>query len=146
MKKIIILTVALTFMFAGIFVFAEEQPSQTLSGTPVFDATCIQNAIEKRDAALIAGWDIFSGAVKTALQTRKDTLKTAWGKATKAERKAAVKAAWDTYKKSARDARTTMKKVKKDAWNQFRKDRVGCKNREINSLEGGVGEGVDVNL
>lgn len=154
MKKIIFSFALLSFMFLGVsFAFAQEQPATTATPTtPVitekpmpkpFDPVCIQNAIETRDTAIIAAFDKFSSAIKSALGIRKDALKAAWAKPIAKERRAAVKAAWDAYKKSTREAAALAKKERKAAWDQFRKDRIACKDKEVNATSGGEHIGFD---
>ena len=133
-------------MFLGVsFVYAQEPPTTT-STPPVitakpapqpFDPICIQNAIEKRDSAVIVAFDKFSVAIKTALGIRKDALKAAWAKPTTKERREAVRAVWNDYKKATRQAGATAKQERKAAWDQFRKDRMDCKNKEVNTVSGG---------
>ncbi len=136
-------------VFGGVsFVFADEQTTTTppKKTTTAFDPACIQSAIETRDTAIIAAFDKFHAAAKSALETRKTALKEAWAKPTWQERKTAVKAAWAAYSKALKEARTTFKQEKKDAWKQFHSNRVNCKNKEVNKVEGGVKEGADGNL
>jgi len=148
MRKYLLFALVAAVIFCGgaSLVFAVGTTTPAANQAVVFNPTCIQNAVEKRDTAIIAAWDKFSLAAKTALETRKTALKEAWAKGSAKERRVAVKAAWTAYSKAIRDARNIFKKEKKDAWTQFHKDRVFCKNKEINSLEGGNKEGLDGNL
>lgn len=156
MKKILFSFILASFVFSGVSIaFAQEQPTTTTLTTPTtpvittkpapkpFDPVCIQNAIEKRDTAVIAAFDKFSSTIKSALGVRKDALKAAWAKPTAKERRAAVKAAWDAYKKSTREAVAAAKKERKAAWDQFRKDRIACKDKEVNTTSGGEHIGFD---
>lgn len=153
MKKILFSFILASFVFSGVSIaFAQEQPTTTTPTTPVitakptpkpFDPVCIQNAIEKRDTAVIAAFDKFSSTIKSALGVRKDALKAAWAKPTAKERRAAVLAAWNAYKKLTREAVALAKKERKAAWDQFRKDRIACKDKEVNATSGGEHIGFD---
>lgn len=155
MKKLFFSFILISFVFAGVSIaFAQEQPATTPTPTtPVitekkpapqpFDPTCIQNAIEKRDTAIIVAFDKFSAAIKSALGIRKDALKAAWAKPTAKERRAAVREVWNAYKKSTREAGAAAKTERRAAWNQFRTDRIACKDKEVNSVSGGEHVGFD---
>jgi len=94
---------------------------------PTFDVACVQNAVEKRDTTIISAFGTFSTSITTALTTRKDALKAAWGIANGKERRAARAAAWQAFYKSSRDAHTTLKTVRNGAWKTYRADLVTCK-------------------
>jgi hypothetical protein len=89
------------------------------------DGTCMQNAVEKRDAAMIAAFDAFHTSAAAALTTRKTALKDAWGK-TGDERKAALKDAWKTFQDSWKMAAKTLREAKKTAWKTFRTEAKAC--------------------
>lgn len=101
--------------------------TQTVAKKAAFDPTCMQNAVDKRDSALIAAVDKYAAAAKTALETRKSALKESWAKPTAKERASAIRAAWAAYRKAIAAAKKTFRKEKKNVWAQFYKDRKACK-------------------
>jgi hypothetical protein len=90
------------------------------------DLSCMVSAVEKRDNAIIAAWDTFSTTHKTALETRRDALKTAWADSNKATRRAAVRNAWRTFRNSKKNAWRTRKSAIRSAWRTFNAERKAC--------------------
>lgn len=93
---------------------------------PKVDLACMQNAVEKRDNAIITAWDNFYNAAKTALQARKDALKTAWANTDRKARRAATKSAWNNYRAAIQKARHDFHAARRAAWQQFYTDRKAC--------------------
>lgn len=146
-KKILFPASAFVILFAAFFAFAQD----SLPTTPpyqinaAFDPTCIQNAIEKRDAAIILAFDKFASSIKAALEARKTALKDAFAKTDKKERRAAIKKVWNDWKIALKNNRANLTKEKKAAWQQFKTDQKSCKG--IDALaEDGTKEGVDAQL
>lgn len=108
------------------------------------DVVCIQSAIGKRDTAIITALDTYYGAVKAALTTRENALKSAWAKPTASEQKAALKSAWQAYKSSIKTARFNFKMAKQQAWKTYNADAKLCK--VPGSGEDGGGQGTDSQL
>ncbi len=106
------------------------------------DTACMQAAIDKRETALIAGVDVYSASVKTALTVRKDALKAAWAITDKTARNTAIKAAWTAFQGTWKNASAAMKTVKKSAWAAFNTDAKACKQTGADS----AGASVDANL
>lgn len=92
----------------------------------MLDAVCMQNAVGKRDDAIMAAVDVYHDAVKAALTTRKAALIAAWGQTTSKDRRAALKAAWIAYASAIKQAVKDMRAAKQSAWNQFYSDRKLC--------------------
>jgi hypothetical protein len=112
----------LSFLATPVLTFGK-----TATTTPsIIDLACMQTAVEKYDNAIIAAWDKRSADVKTALQTRRDALKSAWGIQDKKERRAAIKAAEKAYRTAIAQARKTFKSERQAAWKQFIIDRRAC--------------------
>jgi hypothetical protein len=86
----------------------------------------MQAAVDKRDTAIIAGVDAYSGIIKSALGVRKDALKTAWGMADNKERRMVIKKVWKDFKVTSEKARKDFKLAKRAAWDQFNQDRKAC--------------------
>ena len=120
--------VAVSSLFGIQSVRAGDGPelSAKMTTAKTIDTACVQSAIDKRDTAVIAAFDVFHTTVVSALQTRRDALKAAWGMADKAQRNAASKAAWSAYSTSLKAARKALVQSRHAAWNQFRTDRKTC--------------------
>lgn len=131
MKKILLATLLL----APIAAFAQTSTS-TATTTPVVTGTttpatttqvmCIQNALEKRENALITGHDAFNTAIKTALQNRLANLKDAWAQTDKKIKQTKKTAAWKTFRNETQAAHTGMKTARQGAWRTFDADMKAC--------------------
>ncbi len=108
------------------------------------DLVCMQNAVDKRDTAIMSALDTYTAAAKTALQTRKDELKAGWALTDVKARNAALKAAWKKYRDAIRVARKTFRDAKRADWRQFTTDRKAC--RSTASSDDSAGQGVDETL
>ncbi len=122
MKKYSAILVIFIFV-ATLGVGAKAYADQKLSPTVI---SCMQDAVEKRDTAIISSVSTFSTSVTSSLTTRKDAIKASWNLATKEERDSARKTAWENYKTSALQSRQDLKTRKSKAWDQFRIDRKAC--------------------
>lgn len=100
---------------------------------------CVQTAVDVRDNAIIAAWDVQYPAIKTALQTRQAALKSAWAQTETKVRREAIKSIWDVYKNTVKSARTTMKTAHKAAWTKFEADRKACSPKATKDDNGSLG-------
>lgn len=89
-------------------------------------ASCVQNAIEKRDMTLVTAIDTYASAAKSALQVRKDAEKAAWNQTDRKARRDAMKATLTTYRNSVRAARKNFQNARKSVWTKFKTDRKVC--------------------
>jgi len=119
MKKIIFFVAIASIIALPIFVLAKNNAT--------VDLTCMQNAVEKRDSAIITAWDKYSASVKSALETRKSALKSAWTITEKTERISAIKTAWNNYKSAIKTTRQTWMKERKATWQAWKTDAKTCK-------------------
>jgi hypothetical protein len=149
MKKYIVGAVILGLAGLASLAFADDDKRPEASRSPKPEVTitsearsCIKNAIDKRDSAIISTVDKFSSSVKSALSKRKDALKSAWDKSTKSDIRLALRMAWDDYNKSARDARKALNTDRKAAWSQYKTDSRTCRP----SVEDRQNEGSDSQL
>src|SRR3989344_5984228 len=113
---------------AAVTAFADNTPPPTAPPTSpahkkTIDLACMQTAVDKRDSAIIAGVDAYHTAVKTALETRKTSLKAAWGITDRKERRAALKTAWRAYRTALKGARKGLHTSKNAVWAAFKADR-----------------------
>jgi len=137
-KKMLLTSLIAALILVAVPTLAKKDATTTL------DPTCIKNAIEKRDTAIIATVNRFQTTIVNALNTRKTALKAAWEKTDRSERRTAIKEAWTAYKKAAKDARQTLKTEKKAAWKQYHMDRKAC--GISGASDDNAGEGVDTNI
>lgn len=139
MKKIaLVLSLIMMFGLASVSVYAEDTVITTgnteqttgsnLSGAEVSAVVaCMQTAVETRDTAIVAAFDTYATAVKSALNTRKDALKIAWAITDRKERRTAIMTAWKNYKIAIKDAKSALKTSKKTAWDTFKTASKACK-------------------
>ena len=113
----------LAALVAGTALAQESKRSDVLAASTV---SCIQNAIDMRDNAVIAGLDVQSVSVKSAIQARITALKGAWTQSGKKARRDALKTAWDANRKAVKSARESFKTARKAAWDKFNADRKAC--------------------
>jgi hypothetical protein len=121
MKKIISSILIVLIFGIGLIAFAE-----TTNAKKTVDLTCMQSAVEKRDGAIITAWDKYTASVKSALETRKSALKSAWTITEKTERISAIKTAWNNYKSSIKTTRQTWMKERKATWQTWKTDAKAC--------------------
>lgn len=120
---ILVATTSFTFAESRGLGLGRESASST---QPTLNVTCIQNAVEKRDSAIIAAHNTFNTSITNALTVRKDALKAAWAKPTRQERTSARKAAYDTFKVSQKSAHEALRTVRKSSWSTFDTDMKVC--------------------
>lgn len=98
----------------------------TPASAAVVNNSCMVTAVDTRDNAVITAWHNFSTTYNTALETRRDALKAAWGDANKNTRRASVRSAWRTFRNSKKSAWRTRKSAIRTAWRQFTTNRKAC--------------------
>ena len=109
-------------------VLASAQTATSTAGTvpSPTKVTCVQNAIEKRDSAIIAGHNTFNTSIVGALTARKDSLKSAYAQTNRESMKAAKKTAWNNFSSAQKSAHDTMRSTRKGSWNTFSTDMRAC--------------------
>lgn len=123
---------ALILVVTTSFAFAESRENEvrrnSASSTPAatLNVSCIQNAVEKRDSAIIVAHGTFNTSIVNALTARKDALKAAWAKPTRQERTSGRKAAYDAFKVSQKSAHEALRSVRKSSWSTFDTDMKAC--------------------
>ncbi len=116
-----------TLMAAALPVFAQTTgTANTATPAPKFDVVCMQNAIDKRDTAIISAVDTSATAIKNALGTRRDALKAAWGLTDRKARRDGIRVAWKAWFEASRSARKDLQSARTAAWNTFYTDRKAC--------------------
>src|SRR3990167_971175 len=68
-----------------------------VSVKPSIDLVCMQNAVTKRDNAVIAALDKYHASWKKALETRRESLVAAWQMTDRKERWSALRKAWAEF-------------------------------------------------
>ena len=111
---------AAALLGAASFASAHEGHDHAATVATTTDMTCMAEAVETREDALIAAWDSFNTATKAALETRKDALEDAWNQDTSKSQKKASIAAWKAWKKASKEAHAEFKTDRKAAWDTFK--------------------------
>lgn len=91
------------------------------------DIACVQPAVAKREAALLASVDTYYSVMKSAMSVRASALNAAWSLTDASAREAAIKAAHAAYRTSAKTATATLRTARKGAWKTFKADAKVCK-------------------
>jgi hypothetical protein len=92
------------------------------------DNTCMQTAVDTREAAIMEAFVTFNEVIIEGLTDRKDALHDAWGLSDATTRNAAVKSAWATWKTTKKEAHTDLKSERKAAWDTFKTTaKTSCK-------------------
>jgi hypothetical protein len=141
-----VFVLSLAFVFPTFAADTGASASMVKTKAPILSAdmvTCVQNAVDTRDTAIMGAIDAYATSVKAALSTRKDALKAAWAIPTAKDMKAALKTAWANYGVAAKAARTALNTTRKSAWSTFATARKACKAPA--SIDN-AGSGADANL
>jgi hypothetical protein len=123
---VIAFTIALS-MFPGVSeAHGSSHASSTASSTKHMgnknvDATCMVEAIDDREDALMDAWGDMSSSTMAALEDRRDALMDAWGEATMKERTASVVKAWKEWRADKKAITAEFRKDRKAAWDTFKK-------------------------
>ncbi len=117
-QQIAILTTA-AVISSGLVGLAAAQSTNTTG-------PCMQTAIETRDTNLIAFFDSYHAAAKSAIQTRKEALKSAWNITENDQRKIFLKSIWKNYRTTLKSARQSFKDNRKNTWEQFKDTAKEC--------------------
>ena len=83
------------------------------------DIACMQDAVDKREAAVRAAAGVYTQAWLAALDARASALHDAWAMSDRNERRAASKDAWMDYRDAKRSAKMTYREAQNDAWATF---------------------------
>lgn len=100
--------------------------TSTIKVGKAVDLVCVQNAITKREDAVMATIDTATTALKNAMTVRKTSLVAAWKIENRKDRNVAIKAAWSTFKTSIREINATRRTAVKTVWNTFKTERRVC--------------------
>lgn len=127
MKKYL-LAFVLAFVVGGFgfSAYAENGSSNSAQAWTASMGTCMQNAIEARDTAVIAAANTFHTSLTTALTARKDALKSAWAMSDKTARKQAINTAWSTFRTAKHAAKEAHRNSVYSTWTTFRDARIAC--------------------
>ena len=117
--------VLLTVMLVAVALLGAVPAFAMSTRTPAFMA-CMQNAVTKRDDAIIAAVTVHQTKLLDALKVREQSLVAAWGMADEQASNAARKTAWRTFHAGADSAKAALKDSKDAAWKQFSFDRQNC--------------------
>ena len=94
--------------------------------TTTLNLQCMQTAVEKREGAFITAFDAYYATTRSAMITRKDALKNAWGITDKTQRQTAIKTAGKNFATSEKAARKTRRDADKTAAKTFKTEAELC--------------------
>lgn len=98
--------------------------------TPAFatsyNTQCIQTAVEKREGTFITAFDAYYASTRTALISRKDSLKTAWTITDSKQRRDTIRNAEKNFATSEKSARKTRRDAEKAAAKTFKNEAELC--------------------
>ena len=123
MKKIFLLVSLLLVSFvlsSSVYAVAKKDAG-------ALDLACIQTAVGKRETAVITASNTLATSIKSALESRKTALISAWGITNAKERRAARNLAWSTFKTAQKAARNAHLASVKYAWATWKTDATNCK-------------------
>lgn len=98
--------------------------STSLSGAQL---ECVRTAVTTRETTVKKSYSTLSSVYLTGLDTRLQSLSTAWTLTDRVARKEARENAWNTWNTTARNARELFKQEKKGAWETFRNAVKACR-------------------
>jgi ribonuclease HI len=84
------------------------------------DNTCMQTAVDTREAAIMEAFAEYQDETIEALTDRKTALHDAWGMSDSVARKAAIKSAWSDWKSERKEDHTELKTKREAAWSAFK--------------------------
>jgi len=85
------------------------------------DITCMAEAVETREDALMEAWTDLNSAVSAALTDRKEALMDAWDISNQSDRAKAVREAWKDWKNDKKAAHAEFRSDRKSIWAAFNK-------------------------
>lgn len=108
--------------------FAENAMTVTTdtSVASTADLTCMGNAVDVREGAVLTARTNYNAKVIAAITTRRASLKAAYTIANNNDRRVALKAAVDVYVKAMADARAQYRTDTKAAWKTFNDSIKAC--------------------
>ncbi len=101
-----------------------RETARGLTGTRAsssVDITCMAEAVETREDALIEAWTDLNTAVSAALTDRKEALMDAWDISNQSDRTKAVREAWKDWKNDKKAAHAEFRSDRKTIWAAFNK-------------------------
>jgi gas vesicle protein len=92
------------------------------------DISCMAEAIETREDALMTAWDDLGEAISDALADRKEGLMDAWDISNQSDRTKAVREVWKEWKNDKKAAHAEFRSDRKAIWQAFNKTaKTTCK-------------------
>ena len=139
MKKSLSVLLVTAVVLTPAFAFAEISTSTATHPTRVaVDYTCVQTAVDTREATLGDAFNAFSSAESAALTARKSALHDAWGLSDATARRTARNKAWSDYRTANKAVFTALRTARKAAWSTLTTAEKACKmtNVETPAMEG----------
>lgn len=131
--------------------------SLTTSQPPVFNANsvifttnvvpkvtlnpvCMKSEAKKRDDTILAAWDPYTAAIKSAIQNRSTREQAAWDITDKNQRNTEFKALIKEYRTAAQTAKKTMAQARAAAWKSYQTGIKACNATPAQDVNSGVDE------
>jgi hypothetical protein len=128
-----ILTIVLSIVFLIVLMTISVSATTTTASSSkqnTYNATCMQNAVIKRESAIMSAYQNFISQLVGEFQIRSASLISAYGLIDSKERKEAVKEAWKVYTISYRASTKEMTNTRDAIWRAFNSDKALCNNKE----------------
>lgn len=116
--QISISIIAATVLFSPLFVSAQSATAA--------QALCMQNALDKRETAIIAALDVHNNSSKTAITNRQTGLKAAWNSLDRKTRASKRLTTYTAFRNEMTAAHIALRTAKTNAWNTFEDDTLKC--------------------
>lgn len=128
MKKLLgkVFLTTTTVILGTVATFAQSTTTSTTTPSTGTEANCMTIALEKRENALITANDTYSEAVKLALQTRLNNLKSSWAQSDRKIRIEKRLAAYKTFKNDLQAANNVLRNSKSAIWKTYQNDAKVC--------------------
>jgi hypothetical protein len=107
-------------------VFAQTATTTDPGTATSTQVTCIQNALDKRENALITAHDTYSAAVKAALTNRLTALKVAVAQTDKKIKVDKRQLAYKAFRTEVQTANTALRNSKNTTWKNYQSDAKAC--------------------
>ena len=130
-KKILAIVFSIVFLIVLMAISVSATTTTTSSSKQnTYNATCMQNAVIKRETSIMTAYQNFISQLVGEFQIRSASLISAYGLNDSKERKEAVKEAWKAYTDSYKSSAKELTNARNLAWKNFNADKAVCKNNE----------------
>ena len=126
MKKYRVLLLVVGILVVSSATAFAAEAATTRTKTKKANPTCVATAIDKREAALVKGYETSRNSIIAAFKVRATALKDSWKQPEAKNRQGGVKRAWETFRESRKAARGAWAEAHKAAWAEFYTEVRAC--------------------